>query len=106
MKRLRPLAAAFLVLLSACATPPPPPGAQVSEAALAQAAVPGQTTRAGLLAALGPTTRIAFDSGYESWLYQVPAGAGRFSEFVVLLGPDGVVRKTRQRAADPAPPPK
>ena len=104
MKRLRPLACALMpALLAACVTPPPPPGAQVSEAALAQAAIPGQSTRASLLAALGPTARIAFDSGYETWLYQVPAGSGRFSEFVILLGPDGLVRKTRRRAADPAP---
>jgi hypothetical protein len=64
--------------------------------------VPGRTTKAGLLATFGATKAVVFDSGYEAWLYQSPAPAGQFSEFVILLGPDGVVRKARQRA--PAPP--
>ena len=89
------------LLLTACASAPPPPGAQVSAARLEAAAVPGQASRASLLAALGPSRHIVFDSGFESWLYQVPEGDGRFSEFVVLIGPDGMVRKTRRRAAAP-----
>jgi len=60
---------------------------------------PGRT-RAELLAALGPTHAIVFDSGYEAWLYQSPAGRDRYDEFVVLLDPQGVVRKVRRRAAD------
>jgi hypothetical protein len=40
-----------------------------------------------------------FDSGYEVWVYQSPAGGGRFAEFVVLINRDGVVTKTRTRAA-------
>ena len=50
-----------------------------------------------MLATLGPTKAVVFDSGYEAWLYMAPAGADRYTEFVVLLGPDGVVRKTRRR---------
>ena len=102
MKTLAFIAAASLT--AACATAPPPPGSQVSEAALSSAVVPGQTTRAALLAALGQTRHIVFDSGYETWLYQVPAEAGRYSEYVVLIGPDGIVRKTRRRAAEPLAP--
>jgi hypothetical protein len=60
--------------------------------------LPGRTTKAELLAAFGPTRTVRFDSGYEVWLYQSPAGAGQFSEFVVLLDPAGVVSKTRRRA--------
>lgn len=89
------------VLLAACATPAAPPGTVVPDSRLAGAVVPGQTTKAALLASLGPTRSIAFDSGYEVWLYQSPAGGGRYAEYVVLLGPDGVVSKTRRR--DPAP---
>ena len=96
------LAAALACSLAGCAATPPPPGTQVGASRVAAAAIPGQSTRASLLAALGPTRHIVFDSGYETWLYQVPAGAGLFSEFVVLIGPDGVVRKTRMRAPEPA----
>ncbi len=97
------LATALASLLAACASAPPPPGAQVSAELAARAILPGQSTRASLLAALGASRTIAFDSGAEVWLYQVPAGGGRFSELVILLGPDGVVRRTRLRAPDPLP---
>lgn len=90
-------ALACAVLLAACASAPPPPGAQVDEVRLAASAEPGRATRASVLAALGPTHAIAFDSGYQVWLYQVPRGAGRYAEFVILFRPDGVVGKTRLR---------
>ena len=87
--------------LAACASaPPPPPGTVVAEDKLMQAVQPGRSTKAELLAALGPTRAITFDSGYEAWLYQIPAGPGRYSEFVVLLGPRGVVAKARRRAPE------
>jgi len=60
--------------------------------------VAGRTTKVELLAAFGPTKSVRFDSGYEAWVYQSPAGGGRFSEFVVLIDPAGVVSKTRTRA--------
>jgi hypothetical protein len=85
-------------LLAGCATAPAPIGTAIPAARLDAAIVPGQTTRAQMLAALGPTKFIHFDSGYEVWLYQSPADGGRFAEFVVLVDPAGVVSKTRRRA--------
>lgn len=86
------------LLLAGCASQPAPPGAQLSAERLAQRVVPGVTTRAELLAAFGPTRHVRFDSAYEVWVYQSPAGGGRFAEFVILLDPAGVVSKTRTRA--------
>lgn len=100
---MRP-AVLIAALLAACASaPPPPPGTQADAARVAAHVVPGQSTRASVLAALGPTTALRFDNGFEVWRYQVPQGANRFAEFVILFGPDGVVRKTRARAPDPPP---
>jgi hypothetical protein len=91
----------LLALLAGCASAPPAPGTIVPDERLAQV-IPGHTTKAGLLASLGKTKAVVFDSGYEAWLYDIPARAGRYAEFVVLLDPQGVVSKTRRRA--PAPP--
>ena len=89
-------------LLAGCATQnAAPPGAQVALERLQQTVVAGQTTKAQLLAAFGPTKHVRFDSGFEAWVYQSPGGAGQFSEFVVLLDPSGVVSKTRTRAPSP-----
>ncbi|MDK6075476.1 hypothetical protein [Massilia varians] len=85
------------LLLAGCATTPAPPGTQVAAGRLQQAVVPGMSTKAQLLATFGPTKSVVFDSGYETWVYQSPAGNGRFSEFVVLINPAGVVTKTRTR---------
>jgi len=89
-------------LLAGCATQnAAPPGAQVAAERLQQTVVAGQTTKAQLLAAFGPTKNVRFDSGFEAWVYQSPAGGGQFAEFVVLIDQAGVVAKTRTRA--PAP---
>ena len=85
------------VLLAGCATGPAPIGTQAAAERLASAVVPGRTTKAELLAAFGATKTVVFDSGYEVWLYQSPAGGGRYAEFVVLIDPKGMVAKTRQR---------
>lgn len=87
----------WTLLLAACASAPPPPGTQVAAARFSQVVVPGVTTKVELAAALGRTRAVVFDSGYEAWLYLSPAGADRYTELVVLVGPDGVVRKTRRR---------
>ena len=86
-------------LLTGCATQnAAPPGTQVAAERLQQTVIAGQTTKAQLLAAFGPTKHVRFDSGYEAWVYQSPAGGGQFAEFVVLIDPAGVVSKTRTRA--------
>lgn len=90
-------ALAAALLLGACAGTPAPPGVQADQARLVAAAVPGVATRDSVKAALGATHGVAFDSGAEVWLYQVPRGAGRFAEFVILFDRSGVVSKTRQR---------
>ena len=87
------------LLLAGCASSPAPPGAQVALARLQQGVVAGTTTKAQLLAAFGPTKNVVFDSGYEAWLYQSPAGGGKYSEFVVLINPAGIVTRTRTRPA-------
>jgi hypothetical protein len=60
----------------------------------------GKSTRAEVLAALGPGNAIRFDSGYEVWVYRWP-GAQRTSraatELVILFEPSGIVKKTRVR---------
>ncbi|MCC2958326.1 hypothetical protein LK542_22175 [Massilia sp. IC2-477] len=88
-----------LLLLAGCASSPAPPGAQVAAERLQQTVAPGTTTKAQLLAAFGPTKNVVFDSGYEAWVYQSPAGGGRFTEFVVLINPAGIVTKARTREA-------
>ena len=88
-------------LLAGCATSAAPPGTQVAAERLAATVVPGRTTKAELLAAFGPTKSVVFDSRFEVWVYQTPAGGGRFAEYVVLIDPQGIVAKTRQRAAAP-----
>jgi hypothetical protein len=95
--KLRALLLASLVL-GGCATGQSAQGTQAAAERLASTIVPGSTTKAELLAAFGKTKSVRFDSGFETWLYQAPVGGGRFSEFVVLIDPAGVVTKTRQRS--------
>ncbi|MEO7493631.1 MAG: hypothetical protein ABIT83_14460 [Massilia sp.] len=92
------LLAAAGLLSSGCATREPAPAAVVSEARLQQTVLPGQTTRAQLLAALGDGPAIRFDSGAEVRLFHVPESVGAYREFVVLLDPNGIVAKTRKGA--------
>ncbi|MDB5934390.1 MAG: hypothetical protein JWQ01_1734 [Massilia sp.] len=100
------IVAGILALAGCAATPPAPPGTVVPEARLAQAVQPGVTTKAQLLAELGPTTSIRFDSGYEVWRYLTPDAAGAHGEFVVVIDPKGVVAKTRRAPSVYQPQPK
>ncbi len=89
-----------LALLAGCATRNALEGSVVAPERSAQVQ-PGKTTKAELLAMLGKTdAAVRFDSGYEAWMYQVPADGGRYSEFVVLIDPRGIVSKTRRRPAE------
>ena len=78
----------------------------------ANAVTIGRSTRADVIAALGETLVINFDTGYEVWVYQLAdsrrAAAGplfgrrdpeKATELVILFGPSGVVTKTRVRPA-------
>ena len=89
------------LLLAGCATQAPPPGTVVAPERFGQLVVPGRTTRAELLAAFGPTRSVAFDSGYQAWLYSAGAAGGQSEELVLLLDRDGIVRKMRRRPAYP-----
>ena len=61
----------------------------------------GTSTRAEVLAALGPGTVVTFDSGFEVWVYRDrPSGAAtRPAELVLLFAPSGIVKKTRIKPA-------
>ncbi|MBE0614216.1 MAG: hypothetical protein IH604_11160 [Burkholderiales bacterium] len=128
------LAFALCVWLAACATPGTSPvraGADAANTVAARkatdAVVVGRSTKADLIATLGKTTVVSFDSGYEVWVYQIigdriteetatraswverilhsgseqETSRGR-SEFVILFDPSGTVTKTRIRPAPAA----
>lgn len=97
MKRI---ACTCMFVLAGCATQQPEVRS-VPETTLVQALQPGVTTKAQAEAALAPEKKVAFDSGYETWLYHYATTAGP-GEYVALFGPDGVLRKTRKR--EPSPP--
>lgn len=94
---MKPAMAAWALLLAGCAAAPPPGATLAPEARLAASTIPGQATRASVLAALGATRVQSFDSGYQVWMYHMARPGGRYAEFVILFGPDGVVRRTLQR---------
>lgn len=65
----------------------------------------GTSTRADVMAALGPATVVTFDSGFEVWVYRTKASGAseEKDEFVILFTPAGVVKKTRiRRGGTPA----
>jgi hypothetical protein len=84
----------------------------------ADAIAVGRSTRSDVLAALGETLAIRFESGFEIWVYRLAddapgngapvqraqRGAEKravsrpSAEFVVLFAPSGLVAKTRIRA--------
>jgi hypothetical protein len=66
----------------------------------AQAAVHPGNSRADVVAALGPGNGVAFESGWEVWVYRWPGAdhsAHSASELVILLDKSGAVRKVRIR---------
>ena len=110
--RLLPASAACACLLAGCATLDADSERTFTKATVVPTRAvdarvsPGKSTKADVLAALGKTTTINFDSGYEIWVYHVKDEARRdagAAEYVVLFAPSGVVAKTRTR---PAPLPR
>jgi hypothetical protein len=114
-------ALAMAACIAGCASPrtsvPPaavvtPLRTKVIPADRAEAIGAGRSTRADVIAALGETLAISFESGFEVWVYRIaserPAkpvaaqapekeGESRTGEFVVLFAPSGIVAKTRFR---------
>ena len=99
--------------LCGCATREP--ALSLPESRLAQVLLIGQSSKAQVQAALGPAKTLAFDSGYEVWLYRVAPAVAPWSladqsaehdtELVILFDPNGVLKKTRRREAPPPAPP-
>ncbi|MES2069116.1 MAG: hypothetical protein V4488_02125 [Pseudomonadota bacterium] len=104
--------------IAGCAAPVANENRAVAAPAASQAIVAGQSSKADVIAALGATQTIRFDSGYEVWIYRYrdekpgplaqPASkeqlaaekqSGNAPEFLVLFTPSGVVAKTRMRPA-------
>lgn len=60
----------------------------------------GKSTRSDVVAQLGPPIVIAFDSGYEVWVYRwrgADMTTRSATELVVLFDPSGVAMKARVR---------
>ena len=114
--------AAFCACVAGCATPGASSLTTVSADTVRDAVNIGKSTKTDVIAALGKTKGIRFDSGFEVWVYRVTgdtsanlgpgelfrsAGSEKRSpgetEFVILFAPSGVVTKTRIR---PPPLPK
>ncbi len=110
------LALAFCVGVAACASVSPTDAPSLTKARPVGPAAARDTTIIGktkrdVLATLGQTASVTFDSGYEIWVYHLsdgePQRAARWqqeaprgqAEFVVLFDPSGVVTKTRVRPA-------
>jgi len=116
----------FAASIAACAMPPTsasnaaagPSGSEAITAARAMNAVAIGSAQADVRAALGETTVVRFDSGYEVWVYPIaeaPSAGSRparsrspderaatRAEFVILFAPSGRVTKTRLRS-EPSP---
>lgn len=109
------LALATGLLCAGCAGPFGVSTATISVSSLDHLVV-GKSSKADVMALLGGTKVIRFDSGYEVWVYQyrgdtpssIPLRArlehailrkGTLDniEFVLLFGPSGVLEKTRIR---------
>lgn len=105
-------ACAICAWLAGCATTGETPGATLTKAtavperAASAGILIGKSTKADVIAALGRTTAITFDTGFEVWVYHLAGGiasraqAGK-TELVLLFAPSGVLAKTRVRTAPP-----
>ena len=104
---MRTAVVAMSLALAACATgtieqnsPGVVQRASGPSPAAAQALLHAGSTKADVFAALGKGNGVAFESGYEVWVYRwlgPDRSARGATELVILFGPDGTVRKTRVR---------
>ena len=69
----------------------------VSPALVKDAVTIGRSNRTDVIAALGETLVIRFDTGFEVWVYGLANAPG--AEYVILFAPSGVVTTTRIRPA-------
>ena len=93
---MKPLLVALL-LLAGCATSPAPEPPPLTES-LKKISL--GNTKAEVRAALGKTNEVAFDSGYEVWVYKQRLKEKQnppARELVLLFDPSGVLAKTRLR---------
>ena len=99
--------------LCACAAGCAAPGSSLTSVPAhiaGDAVIIGKSTKSDVIAALGKTKGISFDSGFEVWVYRVTGGTPvipgwsrpGITEFVLLFDPSGVVAKTRIRPAPPS----
>ncbi len=90
-----------LALFGGQRSTPPFRDPNLSVQAASGSLAPGQSTKADVLAALGPATVLKFDSGYEVWAYRTKSAepASTHAELVILFAPSGVVAKSRVRPA-------
>lgn len=95
---MRAGAALLALTLAGCAVAPAAPPGTLATDAKVELVQAGVTTKAELLARLGPTTSIRFDNGVEVWRYLLPGAAANapYGEYVVLLDASGIVAKTRR----------
>lgn len=85
----------------------PPSGkeidAQLMRGGAPLSVVTGTTIRKQLLAQATPRRRVALPNGFESWQYALKPAAAAIgdplaqTDLVVLIDPDGIVRKARVR---------
>ena len=124
---------AFCACVTGCAAPgtspvtsaTATPATTISALNAKDAIAIGKSTKTDVIAALGKTTVVSFDSGYEVWVYRIigeritgqssakenwierllhggsETGTLAKTEFVILFDPSGVVTKTRIRPAPP-----
>ena len=109
----RSMVCASCVWLAGCAAPgsPSPFGAGSDAAPFSNPALSiqnardtvtvGKSSKAEVLAALGPATVINFDSGFQVWVYRAKSRqpAETKAELVILFTPDGIAKKIRLRPA-------
>lgn len=77
-----------------------PTGESPAPQAAMNSVVPGKSTRADVVAALGTAIVLSFDSGFEVWVYRWRGSdktTRAATELVVLFDPSGLATKVRLR---------